>query len=57
MPVARTDHPRQMFDFLLDESRCDVSDIASLNHARAPDSGSGKRKIDVFARPSLCELS
>lgn len=56
MPVARTDHPRQMIDFLLDESRCDVSEIASLNHARAPDSGAGKRKIDVFVQPLLFEL-
>jgi hypothetical protein len=42
MPVARTDHPRQMIYFLLDESRCDVSEIPSLRHARAPDSGSAK---------------
>lgn len=42
MPVPGADHPCQMIDFPLDERFCDVSEVALLNHGRAPDDNSGR---------------
>jgi hypothetical protein len=43
-----------MMDFLLDEMRCDIREVASLSHVRVPDGRSGGKMKSRF--PSALAL-